>query len=547
MKEFILYIAVFCIIAAGLFTTTRKSQESAPDETPEQLLAEIEQRLSELEKDGIPLDPVFGSSIRFILARTYNHFGEGVKAAEHFSKITQMADGRIIVRPFLDGILMSARRGHVDIVVERIQKAAKIENIYGDPLNENTRHWLQKALCAAAAKKFAVKRNFKGMDTVEALPECGLGRYDVSIAEFRAAALVRDQKFMEAYQILARAQKDFIAGNLFFACMPEQPDKGGKRELLTFLANQKSFDDLQILQAAKIHAIFEEYPAALKLYLKVARPSPPSEYTSQQAYRFSKLNHDVSTMLFRHYYEAKDASGIEIIAKAINHFDQEPVLTGGFGARDPHQWWVTVSPINKILVDHPSDLGLDLAVRLTNDKTRFTVLKDMFLRLDKLPEVKFPNCDQSANVCIVNELEKIAERQTDPLDRNLMYRLLSNMAGLLKDEKRSAAFLAQLTPGPSTTCAYDMCGGEEGMKLRYISTQQTKPNILDKLLGTTSEELVITPAADKPLADLTQRLVRVMNNNWPDYRAISRQSGYAVDYIGNTNYVMPDHYGCPID
>lgn len=527
-------------------------------DTPQQLLPEIEAYIAEVKKQGKKIDPLFESSVHLVLARTYAHFGEYEKTNEHLGQVKEVEDARIVVRPFLDAIMTEARRGHIDNVVKRIQAAPALTKLMGEPrkltyasgqrINPRTLYWTDMTFCGVAAKKFASKQNYEGLDKIEPLPECQ--KIDeVTVAQYRVAALVTADRLVEAYEKVRSDQNSQdLAAEIFEACLPQTPNPTQVSSLIDKIKTDAGADVMMRLNIANMLLVLGDFEGAWDVVRKIDDSEADAE-TPQQRYRAMNKLYNLRADLFEHFYQGHEDKLARDIAAEDGFFTDEPVLTGGFSSRDPVQWWVRTNGIATRISENPTDAGLEMAFDIKNDRARFALLKDVFLRLDKHKEVKKAGCDKTASECILDEMDRIVANEKDETARNVMYRLMASMAGLIKDEKRAAAYTAKQTPFKQMMCVYDMCGDKDMFKLRYVSQYPKGPDRFDKMMGSYSEELIVPPTADPKLADLAWRLQKIMVSNWPDYKTISDTSGYAVGYLNNQ---VMDHrgvyqYQCPLE
>jgi hypothetical protein len=469
-----------------------------------------------------------------------------VKGSEHLRQITHFRDKRRFIRPFMDLMLMSARRGHIDRVVERLQNMENAVAVIGEDRAVNTRKWVQNILCGTAAKRLASKANYAALDAIEKLPECGHIEQYPTIPEYRAAALIRDNRYLKAYETVADLQREEISSLLIRACLPKEPDPEEKAKLLGYLEHKKKEGFIDQINTAAIFLAFEKPDLTLAL-LKELQPEMYKPQESKQIeHRRAWLRDGILKELFEKYYlEGQEEKAYEVI-DLMKLFDYKYGANIKQNRRDLHQWWISMAPGVGIIADKPSPLGMAIALKFRDDKTRFAVLKGIFLRLDKYPDLMLPGCDDKAQSCILDEMEKIAVKESDELDRNIMYRLMANMAELSGDGKRQNEFKSRMTGGPSTTCVYDVCTGEESMHLKYASERSAGPGLFDYMMRGHDDDLQVTASADPVLADKVKRLIRVMNETRPDYRAVSAQSGYAVQYVNNLGSGR-NGYRCPVD
>lgn len=520
------------------------SVQPAPNDMPdpeadiESLIKIIESRLESAEKNGQEIDPWLTNKVRFILARAYAATGDYSQSRSMFTQIEKIRDRRILVRPFLDALATAVRDDDKEQMTEIIvsaEKTAEIINavqfsstlfdpefgtIVGKPVPVD---WLEKTFCEFAGKKLAAARRLDTLDEILSLASCEKSARILS--NLKRMALTLEGSLIEAYR---SAPSGAAAVTVFESCADISLLK--TEEFKDFLHSEadksrQEKDTDALISLADLLRMSGDKKAAFAI-LSDIEETP-------------KIQRALLA-LYEEFYLEKNEEMTRAAATILNLSEQKVFLTGGWGAKNPHQWWVEPIQTGHILAQWPSPLALDLAASIKDDKARFKVLMDLFLNMSDQKPGDFPGCEDTPNDCIIADLTDIAKVEKDEHIRDTMYGFLSEMARLKGDAALSKDFLGHIMNMERSNCAFDMCMYKTVIPLKFsprppppgksdvslpVATSGALRDLLDR------REFELAENNDMPLAAAMRALHQKLESENADYHDVSSQSGYRIGYL----------------
>lgn len=421
------------------------------------------------------------------LARIYVHTGAPDKADQLLAQIKTMTGRTFMLEVYAGEMAEDIAAGRDEQVLARLDNQtpmyAQIEQVQNLPAPrdiENYRHERLKdrehSFCLLAAKAYAEKGNVEMVGKIGALPDCGSNA--AAIERLKRQALIARGDYVQALHLLAAADPsggsytprghsfehmiikkgattpDYASHAFTFepdlaACLPADDgsgaaaDKGMQGELRR--AAEKETAD----KADAVHFLLSRFLAATGDYagaeaegMKISLPD---------------IRNRALTFLYEHYFLSGDESAAMRMAEQLGIFKDAPLEVGGFGRRDPSQWYNVTVPGARVLQEKPGPLALKIAMRFENPRTRFTALGGMLrAQMRREEERGFEGCADGLS-CIIEPLAAIASEEKDEAARDYMYALLHSAKQWAGDRAGAEAYADKVVKPDRMICHYDMC------------------------------------------------------------------------------------------
>lgn len=516
---FLIALALLAACAAG-----PAAAESAPQK---RLIPEIESALRTQH------EPWLESKAHYLLARAFAAEGDEKGMRRELSQIREIRDRRSLVRPLLDALAFAARGNDAARVAALIADSGRdaawmrgvrpAPELFDPEFRSTGGTWSQKSLestlCVFAARKLAAGRRYESLDKVARIPQCAASARQ--IGAYRLAALVRDGKYREAYELNDASATPVPAARIFKACAPD--DLAKAPDFLAFLRREqekpaqrkitsgKDFDKAE--DRAEILRLAEKDGAAVRRALKDAAAA-----AALQLY----------LPAFEDAYLAGDGEGMRETAEALSLFDRKPA---GGGAENAAPWWAGPITEARAMAAHPRPAGFALALKIKDARVRFALLKEMFLHLSDQKPGDFPGCAQAPARCIIGTLAETAAAEKDAADRDIMYGMLSEMARLSGDKALQTEFLGKIAAPGRPVCIYGSCraGAVIPLALKPEDPEAAPPRPdAPSGAGAVLPPFRLPAAPQGALALALRALALHLNLSSPDFRDVSLQSDHAT-------------------
>ncbi|HYD17183.1 MAG TPA: hypothetical protein VEF76_01725 [Patescibacteria group bacterium] len=449
-------------------------------------------------------------------ARIYMHTGSPEKARALVAQIQTMPTRNLLLEIFAGEMMEDIAAGRDDKVFDRLENLtpvyARIETVDDTGLKRLPQPFRRDGIrdpahsfCRLAATAYAEKGRIDLIEKIARLPECA--RNAAAAERYAVQSLIANGRYSEAVPRLLEmdaiakgyiprghsfehvtrqkgamepnyASRSFTFEGDLAACLPKddgqtiQP-RADQRETLAkaaALAPVAASDAVNFLLSRFLSAA-GYYPEAEEAALKISIP---------------EIRNRAATFLFEHYFLAGDEEATWRVANLIGMFDDAPLEVGGWGMRDPSQWYNVVVPGARVLSEKRGPLALRLAIAFSNARTRFTALERLAsrdYREGALPG--FAGCEDGLS-CYLAPMTLIAENEKDAAARDYMYARLAALERQHGDTEAADRFQEKIVKPDRMICHYDMCTN--------AATGPVKPDCGKILAGSEAEQLEVLQA-----------------------------------------------------